>query len=42
MLRVQLPPVLSALREVHRSDEIYIVPRTLGPQVRHCLDRRND
>jgi len=32
MLRVQLPPALHGLREVHRSDAIYVVPRTLGPQ----------
>lgn len=32
MLRVQLPSALYGLREVHRSDAIYIVPRTFGPQ----------
>lgn len=32
MLRVQLPPSLKNLCEVHRSDAVYIVPRTLGPQ----------
>jgi len=37
MLRVQLPPGLQGLREVHRSDEIYIVPRTLGPQAGTAL-----
>ena len=31
MLRVQMPPAI-ALREVHRSEHIYIVPRTVGPQ----------
>jgi glycine oxidase len=31
MLRVRLPVTL-ALREVHRSERVYIVPRTLGPQ----------
>lgn len=31
MLRVQIPAGLP-LREVHRSDTIYIVPRTQGPQ----------
>ena len=30
MLRVRLPSTL-ALREVHRSERIYIVPRTVGP-----------
>jgi glycine oxidase len=37
MLHVQLPPVLHGLCEVHRSDEIYIVPRTLGPQTGTAL-----
>jgi len=37
MLRVHLPPGLQGLREVHRSDEIYIVPRTLGPQAGSAL-----
>jgi len=37
MLRVQLPPALHGLREVHRSDAIYIVPRTLGPQAGSAL-----
>jgi glycine oxidase len=32
MLRVQLPPALHGLHEVHRGDAIYIVPRTLGSQ----------
>jgi glycine oxidase len=31
MLRVKLPPALG-LQEVHRSEHIYIVPRTSGPQ----------
>ena len=31
MLRVQLPATLP-LREVHRSEHVYIVPRTQGPQ----------
>jgi len=37
MLRVQLPPSLRVLHEVHRSDAIYIVPRTLGPQAGTAL-----
>ncbi len=37
MLRVQLPPSLRDLREVHRSEHIYIVPRTLGPQAGTAL-----
>ena len=37
MLRVQLPPALHGLREVHRSDAIYIVPRTLGPNAGSAL-----
>jgi glycine oxidase len=37
MLRVELPPTLYGLREVHRSDEVYIVPRTLGPQAGTAL-----
>jgi glycine oxidase len=37
MLRVQLPPGLQGLHEVHRSDEIYIVPRTCGPQAGTAL-----
>jgi glycine oxidase len=37
ILRVQLPPALHGLREVHRSDAIYIVPRTLGPQAGSAL-----
>jgi glycine oxidase len=37
MLRVQLPPSLKNLCEVHRSDPIYIVPRTLGPQAGTAL-----
>lgn len=36
MLRVQLPADL-ALREVHRSEQIYIVPRTAGPQAGSAL-----
>lgn len=34
MLRVRLP---SALNEVHRNEEIYIVPRTRGPQAGTAL-----
>jgi len=37
MLRVQLPPSLKDLREVHRSDEVYIVPRIYGPQAGTAL-----
>jgi glycine oxidase len=37
MLRVQLPPSLGNLREVHRSDQIYIVPRTVGTQAGTAL-----
>jgi len=37
MLRVRLPPSLKNLREVHRSDAIYIVPRTLGPKAGSAL-----
>jgi len=37
MLRVQLPPSLRDLREVHRSEHIYIVPRTTGPQAGTAL-----
>jgi glycine oxidase len=37
MLRVQLPPALHGLHEVYRSDAIYIVPRTLGPQAGTAL-----
>jgi glycine oxidase len=37
MLRVQLPPTLRNLREVHRSEHIYIVPRTTGPQAGTAL-----
>lgn len=36
MLRVRLPAAL-ALNEVHRSERIYIVPRTLGPQAGTAL-----
>jgi glycine oxidase len=36
MLRVQLPKAL-ALDEVHRSERIYIVPRTRGPQAGTAL-----
>jgi len=32
MLQVALPPSLRDLCEVHRSNDIYIVPRTVGPQ----------
>jgi glycine oxidase len=37
MLRVALPEDLHDLREVHRSDRIYIVPRTQGPQAGSAL-----
>jgi glycine oxidase len=37
MLRVQLPPTLHTLREVHRSSEVYVVPRTLGPHAGTAL-----
>lgn len=37
MLRVRLPPALYGLCEVHRGDEIYIVPRTLDPQAGTAL-----
>jgi glycine oxidase len=37
MLRVQLPPSLANLRGVHRSEHIYIVPRTFGPQAGTAL-----
>jgi glycine oxidase len=37
MLRVQLPPALAALDQVHRSETIYIVPRTQGPQAGTAL-----
>jgi glycine oxidase len=36
MLRVRLPATLD-LREVHRSERVYIVPRTLGPQAGTAL-----
>jgi len=36
MLRVQLPATLP-LREVHRTEHIYIVPRTQGPQAGTAL-----
>jgi glycine oxidase len=36
MLRVQLPADLP-LREVHRSEHVYIVPRTTGPQAGSAL-----
>lgn len=36
MLRVQLPATLP-LREVHRSEHIYVVPRTQGPQIGTAL-----
>ncbi|QMV19829.1 FAD-dependent oxidoreductase [Granulicella sp. 5B5] len=32
MLRVALPEELRALGEVHRSEAVYVVPRTAGPQ----------
>ena len=37
MLRVALPPTLRDLREVHRAEHIYIVPRTQGPQAGSAL-----
>jgi glycine oxidase len=37
MLRVQLPPALRALDQVHRSGDVYIVPRTHGPQAGSAL-----
>lgn len=37
MLRVTLPPALRDLREVHRSERIYIVPRTQGAQAGTAL-----
>lgn len=37
MLRVQLPPSLENLREVHRNEHIYIVPRNSGPQAGTAL-----
>jgi glycine oxidase len=37
MLRVALPPSLRDLREVHRAEHIYIVPRTQGPQAGSAL-----
>jgi len=37
MLRVQLPPALHGLREVHRSDTVYVVPRAFGPQAGSAL-----
>ncbi len=36
MLRVQLPPD-SSLQEVYRSDRVYVVPRTHGPQAGTAL-----
>jgi glycine oxidase len=36
MLRVQLPPALQ-LDQVHRTEQIYIVPRILGPQAGTAL-----
>ncbi len=36
MLRVQLPPA-SSLREVYRSECVYVVPRTQGPQAGTAL-----
>ncbi len=37
MLRVTLPPALRSLREVHRSEHIYVVPRVHGPQAGTAL-----
>jgi glycine oxidase len=37
MLRVALPVDLRDLREVHRSEHVYIVPRTQGPQAGSAL-----
>ena len=37
MLRVQLPPGLRYLGEVHRREDIYVVPRTHGPQAGSAL-----
>ena len=37
MLRVHLPPGLRQLREVHRRRDIYVVPRTTGPQAGSAL-----
>jgi glycine oxidase len=37
MLRVALPPTLRGLHEVHRSEHVYIVPRTQGPQAGSAL-----
>jgi glycine oxidase len=36
MLRVKLPPRLE-LNEVHRSEQVYVVPRTQGPQAGTAL-----
>jgi glycine oxidase len=37
MLRAALPESLRNLREVHRSEHVYIVPRTQGPQAGSAL-----
>ena len=37
MLRVHLPHSLRELREVHRRRDIYVVPRTTGPQAGSAL-----
>ncbi len=37
MLRVQLPPALHGLDQVHRSEHVYIVPRLFGPQAGTAL-----
>ena len=37
MVRVQLPPSLQELSEVHRRRDVYVVPRTAGPQAGTAL-----
>lgn len=37
MLRVALPETLRGLAEVHRSEALYVVPRTAGPQAGTAL-----
>lgn len=37
MLRVALPPALRGMNEVHRRAEVYVVPRTQGPQAGSVL-----
>ena len=37
MLRVRLPEELSGLDEVHRRADVYVVPRTMGPQAGTAL-----